>query len=276
MHSFSKVQVYGTNHSPWVQAVLLGLYEKKISHSLSSVPSLSSFKKSGLMMPSVKISDGSWQLESAEILKRFGYADISNKTKANILKTWQGVIHRSDNPIKFFNSFSKVKDYNPSILTRFLHHFFRPFICIYFFFLLRLLARSAKGRDPESFTDQFLYWERMLRESDSLFFGGTEPDVIDFQLFGIVQCHCSIAFNPLMEALQSDSKLIEYRNWISRMQKRFSGYPHLFSGPHFTPYVAAPIEGTLVERLVFFCGLCFGIVCFPITVVFIAFLIFRR
>lgn len=276
MHFFSKVQVYGSSHSPWVQAVLLGLYEKKISHSLSSVPSLSSFRKSGFMMPSVKIDDGSWQLESVEILKRFGYADISNKTKANVLKTWQGVIHRSDNPIKFFNSFSKVKDYNPFFPTRFLHQFFRPFICIYFFFLLRLLARSEKVKDPESFADQFLYWERVLRESDSPFFGGTEPDVIDFQLFGIVQCHCSIAFDPLMEALQSDSKLIEYRNWISRMQKRFSGYPHLFSGPYFTPYVAAPIEGTLVERLVFFCGLCFVIVCFPITIVFIAFRIFRR
>ena len=276
MHAGSKGRVYGTNHSPWVQAVLLGLYEKKVSHSLRAVPSLPSLKESGLMMPSVKIDDNDWQLDSAEILKSFGYAEISNKTKSHILKTWQGVIHRADNPIKFFNSFSKVKDLNPSILTRISHHFIRPFICIYFFCLLRLLALSDQGRDPENFVDQFLYWEGLLKESNSLFFGGAKPDVIDFQLFGIIQCHCSIAFNPLLEALQSDSELAEYRNWISRMQKRFSGYPHLFSGPYFTPYLNAPIEERFIERLVFFFGLCFAITCFPITIVFITVLIFRR
>ena len=43
------VDLYGNDHSPWVQSVLLCLYDKKMSYNLRTIPTLSLFFKSGLM-----------------------------------------------------------------------------------------------------------------------------------------------------------------------------------------------------------------------------------
>ena len=99
------VSVYGVLHSPWVQAVLLGLHEKDISHSVQPIPSLSSLVTSGLMMPAAKVNKGSWQLDSEEILKSIGYEGIDKVDKRAIFRTWDGVLHRVDNPFKFFHGF---------------------------------------------------------------------------------------------------------------------------------------------------------------------------
>ena len=40
-----KVDVYGGNHSPWVQAVLLALHDKQIDHELRSLPPFATFRK---------------------------------------------------------------------------------------------------------------------------------------------------------------------------------------------------------------------------------------
>jgi hypothetical protein len=41
-----RVDVYGADDSSWVQAVLLGLHDARISHSLTSLPPLETFRKS--------------------------------------------------------------------------------------------------------------------------------------------------------------------------------------------------------------------------------------
>ena len=68
-----KVRVYGFNHSPWVQAVLLALYDKKIEHIISQRPPLEVFKTWGVYMPAVSINDAPWEIESTKILTRLGY-----------------------------------------------------------------------------------------------------------------------------------------------------------------------------------------------------------
>ena len=97
------VNVYGVLHSPWVQAVLLGLHEKDISHSIQPIPSLSSLVSSGLMMPAAKINKGSWQLDSEEILKSIGYEGIDKVDKSAIFGNWDGVLHPVDNPFQFIH-----------------------------------------------------------------------------------------------------------------------------------------------------------------------------
>lgn len=57
------VWVFGGDHSPWVQSVLLGLHEKKIAHTVTTVPPLSVFAKSGILMPAAQSDAGPWQLE---------------------------------------------------------------------------------------------------------------------------------------------------------------------------------------------------------------------
>ncbi len=53
-----KVEVYGGDHSPWVNAVLQALHEKGIEHSSTQVPPLEVFKQWGVLMPAVSIDSG--------------------------------------------------------------------------------------------------------------------------------------------------------------------------------------------------------------------------
>ena len=51
------VWLYGNDHSPWVQSVLLGLHEKQIPHTVELAPPLSVFRSSGVLMPAAKIDE---------------------------------------------------------------------------------------------------------------------------------------------------------------------------------------------------------------------------
>ena len=260
-----QVSVYGVLHSPWVQAVLLGLHDKRISHSIQPIPSLSSLVSSGLMMPAAQIDKGSWKLDSEEILKLLGYEGIDKVDKVAIFRTWNGVLHRVDNPIAFFHGFSLNKYDHPSFLVRVLHCFLRPFITYYFFTLISFLVFTGRRRDPDSFADQFLPWERRLSETGSPYFGGITPNAVDLQLFGIVQCHCSIPYAPLIETIQSDPALPQYRKWITHMQEHFADYKHLYSGQHFGTEAPAAKRSGLVERVIYWFGALFMLLLLPIT-----------
>ena len=263
--NIEQVSVYGVLHSPWVQAVLLGLHDKRISHSIQPIPSLSSLVSSGLMMPAAQIDKGSWKLDSEEILKLLGYEGIDKVDKVAIFRTWNGVLHRVDNPIAFFHGFSLNKYDHPSFLVRVLHCFLRPFITYYFFTLISFLVFTGRRRDPDSFADQFLPWERRLSETGSPYFGGITPNAVDLQLFGIVQCHCSIPYAPLIETIQSDPALPQYRKWITHMQEHFADYKHLYSGQHFGTEAPAAKRSGLVERVIYWFGALFMLLLLPIT-----------
>ena len=263
--NIEQVSVYGVLHSPWVQAVLLGLHDKRISHSIQPIPSLSSLVSSGLMMPAAQIDKGSWKLDSEEILKLLGYEGIDKVDKVAIFRTWNGVLHRVDNPIAFFHGFSLNKYDHPSFLVRVLHCFLRPFITYYFFTLISFLVFTGRRRDPDSFADQFLPWERRLSETGNPYFGGITPNAVDLQLFGIVQCHCSIPYAPLIETIQSDPALPQYRKWITHMQEHFADYKHLYSGQHFGTEAPAAKRSGLVERVIYWFGALFMLLLLPIT-----------
>ena len=76
-NDITKIKLYGNDHSPWVQAIMLGLHEKEVEYSRSTFPPLEVFKKWGPMMPAASIDDGPWFLESKEILQRLGYSMVS-------------------------------------------------------------------------------------------------------------------------------------------------------------------------------------------------------
>ena len=96
------LDVYGQDHSPWVQTVLLGLHEKGVSHRLTTVPPFSVFRKSGVMMPAASVDGEPWQLESAEILQRVGYEPVSPEDLGELYSAWNGVLHRPDSAARFF------------------------------------------------------------------------------------------------------------------------------------------------------------------------------
>ena len=272
----SRVEVYGASHSPWVQAVLLGLHYKEIECEQTPVPPLSILFSSGIMMPAARIGDAPWGLDSAQILQSLGYESISKDDLTRVARTWQGVLHRADNPWKFFRGFSWLSTPHPSIMVRALRHILRPFVTFYFFTIIKLAVMSRKSQSPTSFTDQFLHWEKKLQHSESHYFGGENPSIIDLQLFGIIQCHCSIPYKPLIETLQSDASLPKYRAWIARMQVTFSDYPHLFSSGYFQPYSAQPVQAKLWEKSAFWAGTGAMIAFFPVTLMLTMILLLRR
>jgi len=270
-----RVDVYGGDHSPWVQAVLLGLHDARIPHSLTSLPPLETFLKSGVMMPAARIDDGPWQLESADILRNVGFKPITDEQMHLVRGAWQGVTRRTDSAALFWGGFSLAGDCNPSFVHRVVNNFFRSFVTLYFFLLIRTLVLFVRSDDPENFGNQFLPFEEMLEASGAPFLCGQEPNTLDFELFGVIQCHCSI-YVPPVTALQSDSRLGKLRAWIGNMQERFKDYDHLYSGAYFAPHSGPPTWASPLQRTVFWLGAVFMIAIFPVSVPLIAFLAIRN
>ncbi len=270
-----QVDVYGGDHSPWVQAVLLGLHDARIPHSLRSLPPLDAFLKSGVTMPAARVDDGPWQLESADILRNVGFQPVADEQLQLVRDAWQGVLHRADSTALFWGGFSLAGDRSSSFGHRLRNNFLRSFVTLYFFLLIRTMVLLARPRDPDSFGNQFLPFEEMLAASGAPFLCGQEPNTLDFLLFGIVQCHCSI-YVPPVTALQTDTRLGKLRAWIGRMQERFNDYNHLYSGAYFAPHSRPPVWDSPLQRTTFWLGAVFMVAMFPITIPLIAFLAIRN
>ena len=266
-----QVHVYGVDHSPWVQAVLLGLHEKGIPHTLRTVPPLAVFARWGVMMPAASIGDAPWRLESTDILRELGYDPVSRDDLREIHAAWRGVSHRADNISWFFGNFSLCRDQSPSLPARLRNHFLRSFSVLYFYLLIRFMVLSRLQPDPENFGDQFLYWEKKLRDGKGPFLDGEEPGIRDLLLFGIVQCHCSTLVPPV-PTMQKEPGLSGLRAWIGLMQGRFADYPHLYSGVYFEPHAPAPEPSTPFERTAFWLGVSCMWLALPITLPMIVFL----
>jgi glutathione S-transferase len=269
------VEVYGTDHSPWVQAVLLGLHEAKIAHRLRSIPPLQTFKKAGVMMPAIKIDDGEWQLESADILVSLGFETVPKNHRRFVMTSWRGLTHRVDSSALFWTNFSLAGDTSPSYLRRQINNLFRPFMSLTFFLLIHFLRLSGRSSNPKNFGDQFVPFEDMLKISGAPYLCGDKPNSLDFLLFGMVQSHCT-TYVPPVHALQTDKRLEHLRKWLATMHKRFEGYDRLYSGVYFPPHTPRPKIPTGSERLVFWLGAALMVAAFPITVPLIIFLSVRN
>ncbi|MGI9325653.1 MAG: hypothetical protein ACR2PZ_10570 [Pseudomonadales bacterium] len=269
-----KVEIYGHNHSPWVQAVLLALHEKGIEHSLRPLPPLATLKHWGVFMPAATIDGGPWEIESSQILVKLGHTPISDEDLQAVQAAFQGVLHRADNPLRFFAAFANAGDKSPSLFRRSGRNFLRSFIPFYMFTLINFAKRVIKPSEPENFGDQYLVWERALEASSGPFVDGDAPGIRDFLLFGIVQCHSSIPRPPL-EPLLSDERLPLMRQWIASMHERFRGYPHLYSGGYFEPNMPQPVPADFVQRAICYLGLLTMFVGFPVTLPLV-FLLMRK
>lgn len=254
----STAVVYGGDHSPWVQAVLMGLSEKGISWSLRSTPPLATFYKWGVLMPTLSLNGGSWQRESTAMLTALGFDALSEEDNAAIQGAWQGVVYRPQSPVRFLHSFAEAGDFSSSTLTRSLRNMARGFIALYMITLIMIVRAFKKVTDPDDWGEQFLHWEKAVAESEGPFIDGVAPGSRDLLLFRIVQCHSSIPVPPL-EALRSDQRLDHLRAWIGRMQSRFATSRHLYSGRYFEPFIDPPAAASPLQQGLFYLG--FSCVC---------------
>ena len=271
------LDVYGLDHSPWVQSILLSLYDNKLNYNIRTIPTLSLLSKSGVMMPAIRIDDSQWKLDSMEILLSLGYDPIPSSEKKLIFRTWQGVQHRVDNPLKFFYYFSLCRGFNKNKIFNLISHALRPIITIYFFTLLNIIKiKIKKFNSNENFLDQYTYWNNKLSEQGTKFFGGDVLNIIDYQLFGIIQSHCSIPFLPLIETLQKNQELECLRKWISNMQFKFADYPHLYSANYFNPVQQNITRASTTEKTIYWLGLITMLILLPVTVIMLLYLYSKR
>jgi hypothetical protein len=271
----SDIRIYGNDHSPWVQAVMLGLHEKKIEHLRSTAPPPEVFINYGVWMPAASFDGEPWELESAHILEKLGYSAVSDEEMKSVRKAWQGVLHRADYWTRFWGEFSLASDPATSPLRRLVNNFMRSFSMLYFFVFIRFAALTGRVQEPENYGDQFVDWEEKFAAMETPFLGGSAPDSVDLLLFGIIQCHCSIPVPPVA-ALQSDPRLQHTRRWIGEMQKHFADYQSLYSGVYFEPHSPAPAPAAPLDQLAFWLGTIFMLCFFWITLPLVAALAYRN
>ena len=111
---------------------------------------------------------------------------------------------------------------------------------------------------------------RILADSDGQFLDGEVPGSFDFLFFGILQCHSSIPVPPLA-SLQSDERLQNIRDWISRMEDRVSGYGHSYTARCFDTGSPSRRTAKVIEQLAFWMGLLFYAIVLPVTALAVTF-----
>ena len=259
------VQVYGNDHSPWVQAVLLGLHEKGISYDLLTAPPLSVFRRSGVLMPAARIDDGDWTLDSERILVRLGFSEVDPEIRRALQAFFlSSALARTDDAFAFWRRFSWSRDGTPGLARPWWSHFVRAFPVLYFFVLIRMNRGRVARPDRDRLVAELGFFQDCLGDG-APFLGGGEPDTADLQLFGLVQMCASIPGRALA-VLRDAPELESLRAWVERMQGRFAAYPHLYSATDFDPRQPAIAQSTPLERLVYWCGAAFMWIAAPLTV----------
>ena len=259
------VKVYGFTHSPWVQAVLLALCDKELEYELYVRPPYEVFKKWGVYMPAVSLDDGPWEIESTEILTKLGYKPILDDELKAANNSWQGVLHRTDNPFRFFLHFARGGQISKSLVNNTISNFLLSFVAFYMFMLINIGKWRLKQKEPENFGDQFMYWENVLDSSEGPFMDGMKPGSKDLVMFGIIQCHASIPV-PALNSLLNDQRLISLRKWVNTMQNYFKEYPHLYTAKFFKSDIPEANSANLFQIVSFFLGLIVMVLAFPITI----------
>ena len=259
------VKVYGFTHSPWVQAVLLALCDKELEYELYVRPPYEVFKKWGVYMPAVSLDDGPWEIESTEILTKLGYKPILDDELKAANNAWQGVLHRTDNPFRFFLHFARGGQISRSLVNNTISNFLLSFVAFYMFMLITIGKWRLKQKEPENFGDQFMYWENVLDSSEGPFMDGMKPGSKDLVMFGIIQCHASIPV-PALNSLLNDQRLINLRKWVNTMQNYFKEYPHLYTAKFFKSDNPEANSANLFQIVSFFFGLIVMVLAFPITI----------
>ncbi len=108
--------LYGFDHCPWVQSVLVALHEAEIPYDLTTLPLPKLFLSSGIMMPAVKLNGSEWRLDSEKIIHKLGDEAITDEKLRLVYDAWAGVLHRPDSIPQCFRAFSRSSDEHPNFL----------------------------------------------------------------------------------------------------------------------------------------------------------------
>ena len=249
----SHVTVYGNDHSPWVQAVLLGLHDMGIPGTLVTAPPPELLVDAGVLMPAVRFDDEAWRHDSGRILEALGYGAVSEAPARTLGALFgRAALMRTERRWEFWHRFSFSRDGDPNPWRRAWHNVARALPVFYFFVLISFGRLRMPASDADSFAGLFQELQQELPESGP-FFGGEAPDTLDLQLFGLVQMLESIPGPPL-DVLCQHPTLDRLRRWVGAMQARFADYDRLHTAQRFEPKSPQRPAAEPLERVLFWCG----------------------
>ena len=264
------VTVYGNDHSPWVQAVLLGLHDAGTPCTLVTAPPLELLVDAGVLMPAVRFDDEPWRYDSGHILAALGYGAVGEAPARALSDLFlRAAMTRGDDRWAFWHRFSFSRDGDPDPWRRAWHHVARAFPVFYFFVLISLGRLRTPAADADSLAGTFAELQRELPEN-APFFGGNAPDTLDFQLFGLVQMLETMPRLPL-DVLCHHPTLDPLRHWVGAMQARFADYDRLYTAQRFEPSSPTRPVASPLERALFWCGAAGCWLAAPLTVPLVLF-----
>lgn len=276
------VTVFGTDHSPWVQAVLLALSDRGIAYRLRPFPpSVGAYLRGGLVMPSCQWPDGTITQDSFEIIaesaRRYGGAAPSLEAEADqtrlerLFLTYVLARAPPGRRLSFVHAWACKRD-APSRAD---WTILRALLSLYFLVLIIVGGRQLRkaGRplfDAARLRRACQSWEARLGAAP--FLGGAAPDASDFGLCGHVQCMASGLTDETLPILEEHPGLL---SWLERMHHRQPATARLHSRRVFDRGSGvAPASGT--QLLFFYVGLAFWLSVFPLTLSVLGYAFYRR
>ncbi len=281
------VLVYGSDHSPWVQTVLLALAYRRIPYELVHFPiSVSSYRKHGMVMPVCRWPDGAYTSDSfailAEIDRRFPPVDMPPLIPpkgADPLAIVQSrlelffvlyVLKRFDwgNKLRFIHAWAKTAPVHPQSSILLLSHVFRATMTLYFMLLIQggIWSQTRKKKPiytERTFLHEWNYWCDRL--GDAPYLGGTHPSYLDFALLGQLQCISSGLTDTLFPVLRKAPPLMQ---WLGRMHQQLPGYRHMYSLRLLSDQ-ARTIQTTAWGIFIFYLSLLLQLGLAPLMVIFL-------
>ena len=251
------IHVYGANHSPWVQAVLLTLHMKNLKYSLSSlldpltfIESVKQGVPSPVRMPALWYN-GKCYYESANIIAFLDETHpqtpqlFKNENEEEVGRCLQKVFAlfpyaltriAGQKKIQFWYEWSICKDHGISKAHQILTRFFRPFMVLYFWCLIHLVRYAKfKGTWPiETFRKAIAHFSDKISRNGGQYVNGLDVTYADILVFGHFQTMFSGSNG--MGALSGEVIPIidEYPimwTWLNRMHQHplLIDYPFMYS-----------------------------------------------
>ena len=254
------VHIYGVNHSPWVQAVLLTLHMKRIKYSLASFlhpqTILESYRQ-GISSP-IRIPamwyDGECIYESTNIIefldaKHPKTPRLFNNTNEDVVAVnlqkvstlfYSYVFTRvaGQKRWQFWYEWSIIEDNTTSVIEQFLSRLSRPFTVLYFWVLIhlaRIYRRNLNGNYPgEGFKNSIACFSKMIEKNGGEYANGSNVTYLDIVLLGHFQCMFS-GSNGLGALSKEVIPIVDQYpimwKWLKSMHKHplLVDYPFMYS-----------------------------------------------
>ena len=227
---WQSVKLYGVDHSPWVQGVLLALNYHGISVSLTSRPlSLTWYWRYGLVFPALQLADGSRYIDSFKIYElidsngfRLGTDQFTSQERQSAQVELELLFSiyalgrcMPGKRWRFIKAWSTMNERPPTIQGS----IYRAFLSLYFWSLIQIGIYAARKRFKTPYHLKKIealiaVWDQRLK--DRTWLTGDEIGFLDFALWGHLQCMTSGLTDELLSIIKKQDHLM---SWIDRLHK---------------------------------------------------------